>query len=63
MSAGIGVNDPRKNDTQYACLHMKRAEFFCTKENLVKHSNYLMRIFEKQEFSGDAKQRNAQVKI
>jgi hypothetical protein len=42
---------------------IKKAEFFCTKENLIKHSNYLMRVFEKQEFSPDAKERQAQVKI
>jgi hypothetical protein len=42
---------------------IKKAEFFCTKENLIKHSNYLMRVFEKQEFSPDAKERQSQVKI
>lgn len=55
----MGYNDPRKNDTKYACLQVKRAEFFCTKENLIKHSHYLMRVFEKQEFAHDAKERNA----
>jgi len=59
----VGANDPRKNDTTFACLQVRRAEFFCTKENLIKHSNYLMRVFERQEFSNDEKERNAQAKI
>jgi hypothetical protein len=42
---------------------IKRAEFFCTKENLIKHSNYLMRVFDKQEFAQDMKERQAQIKI
>jgi len=50
---GLGNADSRKNDKEYACLIIKRAEFFCTKANLMKHSNYLMRVFEKQEFSPD----------
>jgi len=45
MSAAI--NDPRKNDLKYACLKIKKADFFCTKANLIKHSRYLMRVFER----------------
>ena len=60
---GAANSDPRKNDTRFACLQVKRAEFFCTKDNLLNHSNYLRRVFEKQEFSPDPKERQAQVKI
>jgi hypothetical protein len=56
---GLGNADSRKNDKQYACLIIRRAEFFCTKDNLIKHSNYLMRVYDKQEFSPDDKVRNS----
>lgn len=59
----LANSDPRKNDIKYACLLVKRAEFFCTKENLQVHSNYLMRVFEKQEYCPDERERNAQIKI
>lgn len=62
-SAMSAAADPRKNDTLHACLSIKRVEFFCTKVNLIKHSHYLMRVFEKQERSGDPKERAAQVRI
>lgn len=61
--SAMGPPDPRKNDTKYACLQVRKAEFFCTKENLLIHSHYLMRVFEKQEFSPDMKERTSQVKI
>jgi hypothetical protein len=51
--------DPRKNDSKYACLRVRQAEFFCTKDSLIKHSNYMMRVFEKHEYLSDARERNA----
>ncbi len=57
------VLDPRKNDNKYVCLMIKKTEFFCSKENLTKYSNYLSRVFEKQEFAFDEQERNSQIKI
>jgi hypothetical protein len=55
----MGASDPRKNDNTYGCLQIKKAEFFCSKANLVKHSHYLMRVFEKQDDSREVNERNA----
>ena len=52
--------DPRKNDPSYACLRVRNQDFFCTKANLIKYSNYLMRVFEKQSFSSVEQERKAQ---
>ena len=40
-------SDPRKNDKNYACLIIKKMDFYCSKTNLEKHSNYLYRVFER----------------
>lgn len=38
-------------------------EFFCSKENLSKHSNYLFRVFEDQDLSDNQAEREAQIRL
>lgn len=42
---------------------IKKLEFYCSKENLRKFSNYLSRIFDNQENSQLDNERNAQIRI
>lgn len=49
----------KRGDPNYACLAIKKLEFFCTKENLIKFSNYMSRLFDKQSMSYNVEERNS----
>ena len=55
--------DPRKNDPEYVCLLYKNVEFFCQKESLMSHSNYITRICLKHEEDNQNAERASQIKL
>lgn len=46
---------------KYVCLSIKKMEFFCTKDNLSRFSNYLFKVIEKHE--EDSPNRDKQIRI
>ena len=48
---------------KYVCLSVKKMEFYCSKDNLSKFSNYLFRIIEKHEDDSHNRDRQIRVKL